>query len=59
MSDKDKKLDPRVEFIEDRVSTSLKIKGDKLARIHTDEACKFCLFFFSIILLLFKFLLLI
>jgi hypothetical protein len=44
MSDKDKKLDPRVEWIEDKVSISLKIKGDKLARIHTDEACKFVFF---------------
>jgi hypothetical protein len=56
MSDKDKKLDPRVEWIEDKVSLSLKIKGDKLARIHTDESCRFR-FLFQIVNVFFFFIL--
>ena len=39
--DRKQKIDPRIEWILDKVSTSLKVKGDKLNRITTDEACKF------------------
>ncbi|KAA6377421.1 MAG: putative Dynein beta chain, ciliary, partial [Streblomastix strix] len=40
MSEEKKKLDPRVEWIADRVSSTLKVKGDKLARIYTEEVSK-------------------
>lgn len=39
--DRKQKLDPRFEWILDKVSTSLKVKGDKLNRIVTDEQSKF------------------
>ncbi|KAH7825191.1 dynein haevy chain 4, outer dynein arm beta [Monocercomonoides exilis] len=38
--DKKQRLDPRIEWICDRVTECLKAKGDKLARIYTEEQSK-------------------